>query len=42
MGTDAIWEAANETERTLLVNEMIEAVIVHEDRLQVAINGVRR
>ena len=39
MDTDAIWNAANERERKLLVNEIIEAVIIHPDRLQVAING---
>ncbi len=39
MDTDAIWNAANERERKLLVNEIIDAVIVHADRLQVAING---
>ena len=39
MDTDAIWNAANDRERKLLVNEIIEAVIVHPDRLQVAING---
>ena len=36
---DAIWNEANERERKLLVNEIIEAVIVHTDRLQVTING---
>ena len=39
MDTDAIWNAANDRERKLLINEIIEAVIVHPDRLQVAING---
>ncbi|MEQ1700318.1 MAG: recombinase family protein [Ilumatobacteraceae bacterium] len=39
MDTDAIWNAANDRERKLLVNEIIDAVIVHDDRLQVAING---
>ena len=39
MDTDAIWNAANERELKLLVNQIIEAVIVHPDRLQVAING---
>lgn len=39
MDTDAIWNAANDRERKLLVNEIIDAVIVHPDRLQVTING---
>lgn len=39
MDTDAIWNAANDRERRLLVNEIIDAVIVHPDRLQVAVNG---
>ena len=39
MDTDAIWNAANDRERKILVNEIIDAVIVHPDRLQVAING---
>ena len=39
MDTDAIWNAANERERKLLVNEIIEAVIVYPDHLQVTING---
>ncbi len=37
--TDAIWDAANDRERKQLVNEIIEAVIVYPDRLQVTING---
>ena len=36
---DAIWNEANDRERKLLVNEIIETVIVHADRLQVTING---
>jgi len=40
MDTDAIWNAAND--RKILVNEIIDAVIVHPDRLQVAINGSPR
>ena len=34
-----LWEAASETEKRTLINELIEAVIVYPDRLQVAING---
>lgn len=37
MDTDAIWNAASDRERKLLVNKIIEAVIVHPDRLQVTI-----
>ena len=36
---DAIWNEANERERKLLVNEIIETVNVHADHLQVTING---
>lgn len=36
---DAIWNEANERERKLLINEIIETVIVHGDRLQVTIHG---
>ena len=36
---DRIWEAASATEKRTLVNELVECVIVHPDRLQVAING---
>lgn len=39
MDTDALWNAANDCERKVLVNEIIEAVIAYPDRLQVAING---
>ena len=35
---DRLWEAASDTEKRTLVNELIECVIVHPDRLQVAIN----
>ena len=37
--TDSIWNAANDSERRTLVNEIIENVIVHSDRLQVTIHG---
>jgi hypothetical protein len=36
---DRLWEAVSETEKRTLINELIEAVIVYPDRLQVAING---
>ena len=36
---DRIWDAANDDERRTLINELVESVIVHPDRLQVAING---
>ena len=36
---DAIWNEANDRKRKLLINEIIETVIVHADRLQVTING---
>ena len=39
MDTDAIWSAANDRERKVLVTQIIDAVIIHPDRLQVAING---
>ena len=37
--TQAIWDAANERERRILINEIVDKVIVHADRLQVAIHG---
>ena len=37
---DRLWEAANEVEKRTLINQLVEAVILHPDRLQVAINGV--
>lgn len=39
MDTDAIWNEATDGELRILISEMIDAVIVHPDRLQVAING---
>ncbi len=39
LNTTAIWEAANDRERRTLINEIIESVIIHPDRLQVAIHG---
>lgn len=39
MDVDAIWDAANEREKRLLISEIVDKVIVHEDRLQVAVNG---
>ena len=39
MDTDALWNAANDRELKVLVNEIIESVIVYADRLQVVING---
>ena len=40
LDVDRLREAASDTEKRTLVNELVEAVIVHPDRLQVAINGV--
>ncbi len=39
LDTDAIWNAANDRERRILVNELVNAVRVHTDRLQVEIAG---
>src|SRR5689334_17008374 len=36
---DRLWAAAKETDKRALVDELIEAVIVHDDRLQVSIHG---
>ncbi len=36
---DALWEAASENERRVLIDEMIEAVDVHEDHLEVTVRG---
>lgn len=36
---DRLWGAASDTENRTLINELIESVIVHPDRLQVAVNG---
>ena len=36
---DRLWEAASDDERHTLVDELVEAVIVYPDRLQVAITG---
>ncbi|MBI4934067.1 MAG: recombinase family protein [Actinobacteria bacterium] len=39
MDTDAIWNAASEHERKVLVGEIVEAVVVHPDHLRVTIHG---
>lgn len=39
LDVDTLWDAANGDERLTLVAELVEAVIVHPDRLQVTING---
>jgi hypothetical protein len=36
---DALWEAATESERRTLIDEMIEAVEVHDDHLEVTLRG---
>ena len=36
---DAIWNEATDREKRLLINEVVESVIVHPDRLQVSISG---
>jgi hypothetical protein len=36
---DALWEAASENERRVLIDEMIEAVDVHDDQLEVNVRG---
>ena len=36
---DAIWEHANDKERRVLVEELIEAVTIHADRLEVTVVG---
>ncbi|MEN9646622.1 MAG: hypothetical protein RL238_3291 [Actinomycetota bacterium] len=39
MDTEAIWEEATASEQRVLFDQIIEAIIVHPDRLQVSING---
>ena len=39
LDVDALWDAANGDEKRGLVAELVEAVIVHPDRLRVTING---
>ena len=36
---DTIWENANDKERRILVEELIEAVTIYEDRLEVTVTG---
>lgn len=36
---EAIWDAANDAERRVLVEELIEAVTIHADRLEVSVTG---
>jgi site-specific DNA recombinase len=36
---DAVWENANDKERRVLVEELIEAVTIYEDRLEVTVTG---
>lgn len=36
---DELWDAATEQERRVLVDEMLDHVTVHPDRLQIAIKG---
>jgi hypothetical protein len=39
INVDALWEAATESERRVLIDEMIEAVDVHDDHLEVTVRG---
>lgn len=36
---DAVWDNASQTERRVLVEELIEAVTIHADRLEVTVTG---
>jgi hypothetical protein len=36
---DAVWDNANDRERRVLVEELIEAVTIYEDRLEVTVTG---
>ncbi len=36
---DAIWEAATEPERRVLIDELLQSVDVHEDHLEVTVHG---
>jgi hypothetical protein len=36
---DAIWEHANDRERRVLIEELIETVTIHADRLDVTVAG---
>ena len=36
---DAIWDAATEDERRVLIDELLEGVEVHEDHLEVIVRG---
>lgn len=39
---DALWQAATEVERRVLIDELIEAVDVHDDHLEVTVKGAPR
>ncbi len=39
LDVDAVWEAATESERRTLIDELIEAVHVHNDHLEVTLRG---
>jgi hypothetical protein len=39
---DALWDAATESERRVLIDELIEAVEVHDDHLEVTMRGAPR
>jgi hypothetical protein len=34
-----VWENANDAERRVLVEELIESVVIHADRLEVTVTG---
>lgn len=36
---DQVWENANDAERRVLVEELIESVVIHADRLEVTVTG---
>ncbi len=36
---DALWQAATQVERRILIDELIEAVDVHDDHLEVTVRG---
>ena len=39
LDVEAIWEAATETERQVLVDELVEGVEVHQDHLEATVRG---
>ena len=40
LGIDRVWDAANDEERRVLVEELVESITVHPDHLEVKVFGV--